>query len=264
MWGNWIKLDDNTIIINPSMYKWASKIRLEEYEDKRPAELADMMDAIFITKVSKKEPEEYKRTSYQLLCQFGLNAESYNELTKQTYDILSSVLKGEKNYIYHLLGGKSDSDEEEDVEIADRLSLLLQADFERFYKLPWVKRTLANFVEKGVKELFSGKFWVKGDFKTIVNEPLGILDYAMNREINGTLKANEFWCNTQDKEVLVFRFPIASFSEVGAMNFVEDSLYSKYMNHWTKELCVFNSKDIREKILSGADFDTDTIFTTSN
>lgn len=269
MWGNWIKIDTNTIILNPSQCKWASKITLEEYENKRPEALKDIMDALFITKTSKKEPAEYKRTSYQLLCQLGLNAEDYNELTKETYNILSGVLKGDKNYIYHFLGAVSDSEDEE-VEIADRLSLLLQADFERFYKLPWVKRTLANFVERSVKELCSGKFWVKGDFKTIVNSPLGILNFVMNRtdekvqEINDSLKVNEFWCNTQDKQVLACRFPIASFSEVGAMNFVEDDLYNKYCGHWTKELCVFNAKDIRAKILSGADYDTDTIFTTSN
>lgn len=263
MYGNWIKVDNNTIIVNPSMCKWASKISLEEYEAKRPEALKNIMDALFVTKASKKEPAEYKKTSYQLLCQLGLNAEDYNELTKETYNILSGVLKGDENYIYHFLGA-IESEEDEEVEIADRLSLLLRADFDRFYRLPWVRRTLANMVERSVKELCSGKFYVKGDFKTIVNAPLGILNYAMNREINDTLEANEFWCNTQDKQVLACRFPIASFSEVGVMNFVEDDLYNKYCGHWTKELCVFNAKDIRVKILSGADFDTDTIFTTSN
>ena len=269
MWGNWIKIDDNTIIVNPSMCKWASKISLEEYEAKRPEALKDIMDALFITKTSKKEPAEYKRTSYQLLCQLGLNAQDYNELTKETYERLSGVLKGDENYIYHFLGA-IDSDNEEEVEIADRLCLLLRADFDRFYKLPWVKRTLANMVERSVKELCSGKFWVKGDFKTIVNSPIGILNFVMNRtnekiqEINDTLAANEFWCNTEDKKVLACRFPIASFSEVGAMNFVNDDLYNKYCGHWDSQLVIFNSKDIRAKIISGADFDTDTIFTTSN
>lgn len=263
MYGNWIKVDNNTIIVNPSMCKWASKISLEEYEAKRPEALKNIMDALFVTKASKKEPAEYKKTSYQLLCQLGLNAEDYNELTKETYNILSGVLKGDENYIYHFLGA-IESEEDEEVEIADRLSLLLRVDFDRFYRLPWVRRTLANMVERSVKELCSGKFYVKGDFKTIVNAPLGILNYAMNREINDTLEANEFWCNTEDKKVLACRFPIASFSEVGAMDFVEDSLYNRYCGHWTKELCVFNAKDIRAKILSGADFDTDTIFTSSN
>lgn len=252
MYGNWIKVDNNTIIVNPSMCKWASKISLEEYEAKRPEALKNIMDALFVTKASKKEPAEYKKTSYQLLCQLGLNAQDYNELTKETYNILSGVLKGDENYIYHFLGA-IESEEDEEVEIADRLSLLLRADFDRFYRLPWVRRTLANMVERSVKELCSGKFYVKGDFKTIVNAPLGILNYAMNREINDTLEANEFWCNTEDKKVLACRFPIASFSEVGAMDFVEDDLYNKYCGHWTKELCAFNSRDIRAKILSGAD-----------
>lgn len=275
MYGNWIKIDDNTIIINPSMAKWASKISLEEYEAKRPAELADIMDALFITKTSKKEPAEYKRTSYQLLCQLGLNAQDYNELTKETYNLLSGVVAGKKEYVFKFLGAVSEDVEEidgedieeadsEECELAERLNYLLQIDFDRFYKLPWIRRTLANMVERSVKELCSGKFWVKGDFKTIVNEPLGILNYAMNREINGNLKADEFWCNIEEKRVLSCRFPISSFSEVGAMDFVSDDLYKKCCSHWTKELCVFNGKDIRAKILSGADYDTDTIFTTSN
>ena len=128
--------------------------------------------------------------------------------------------------------------------------------------MPWVKRTLASMVERSVKELCSGKFWVKGDFKTIVNSPLGILNFVMNRkdvkeypiqEINDSLKADEFWCNTEYKQVLACRFPISSYSEVNSMNFVADDLYNKYCGHWTKELCVFNAKDIRAKILSGAD-----------
>lgn len=275
MWGNWIKIDYNTIILNPSQCKWASKITLKEYEDKRPEELVDIMDALFITKTSKKEPADMKKTSYQLLCQLGLNAQDYNELTKETYNLLSGVIAGKKEYVFKFLGAISNDIEEidgedieevdsEECELAERLNYLLQIDFDRFYKLPWIKRTLANMVERSVKELCSGKFFVKGDFKTIVNAPLGILNYAMNREINDNLKANEFWCNTEVKEVLACRFPIASFSEVGAMNFIEDSLYSKYCGHWSKELCIFNAKDIRAKILSGADFDTDTIFTSSN
>ena len=262
MYGNWIKIDNNTIIVNPSMCKWANKISLEEYETKRPEALKDIMDALFITKTSKKEPAEYKRTSYQLLCQLGLNAKDYNELTKKTYERLSGVLKGDRDYIYHFLGAIDEDDDSETIEIAERLNYLLQIDFDRFYKLPWVRRTLANMVERSVKELCSGKFWVKGDFKTIVNAPLGILNFVINRkdikeypiqEINDSLKADEFWCNTEDKQVLACRFPIASFSEVGAINFVEDSLYKKYCGHWTKELVVFNAKDIRAKILSGAD-----------
>ena len=203
MWGNWIKVDENTIIVNPSMCKWANKISLEEYKDKRPEALKDIMDALFITKTSKKESAEYKRTSYQLLCQLGLNAQDYNELTKKTYERLSGVLKGDRDYIYYFLGAMDEDDDAETIEIADRLSLLLRADFDRFYKLPWVRRTLANMVERSVKELCSGKFWVKGDFKTIVNAPLGILNFVINRkdikeypiqEINDSLKVDEFWC----------------------------------------------------------------------
>ena len=277
MWGNWIKIDDNTIIVNESMCKWAKKISLGQYKTKRPECLAEIMDALFITKTSKKTPADTSRTSYQLLYQLGLNNQDYSELTKETYELLSGVIAGKKEYVYKFLGAVAEvSDNEieevdiEECKIAERLNYLLQVDFEKFYKLPWIKKTLANMVERSVKELCSGKFYIKGDFKTIVNAPLGILNFIINRtdekvqEINDPLEANEFWCNIRDKEVLASRFPIASFSEVGAMEFIDNDLYSKYCGHWSKELCVFNSRDIRAKILSGADYDTDTIFASSN
>lgn len=275
MWGNWIKIDENTIILNPSMCKWASKISLEKYEGTRPTELSDIMDVLFITKTSKKKQSKIKKTSYQLLCQLALNAEDYSELTKETYQFLSGILKGDRDCIYKFLGAISDGTEDKEEsdsnkELTDRLRYLLQIDFDKFYRLPWVKRSLANMVERSVKELCSSKFFIEGDFKTIVNAPLGILNFVMNRTdkniqvIKDPLAANEFWCNTEDEKVLACRFPIASFSEVGAMEFVEDDLYKKYCGNWSKEICVFNAKDIKAKIISGADFDTDTIFTTTN
>ncbi|WP_321834359.1 hypothetical protein [Clostridium butyricum] len=183
--------------------------------------------------------------------------------------MLSGVLNGDKKSIYKFLGALSEEtgnedENKEETDISEKINYLLQVDFDKFYNMVWIKRTLATMIERNVKELCSGKFFIEGDFKTICQEPLGILNFVMNRRINGSLKANQFWCNTDVNEIMACRFPIASFSEVGAMNFVQDNLYDKYCRHWTKELCVFNAKDIRAAILSGADFDTDTIFTTSN
>lgn len=193
------------------------------------------MDVLFITKTSKAKPADISKSSYQLLCQLGINADGYRNLTEPSYSLLSGVLKGDKYCIYRFLGAlceeSFDDEDQEDIKISEKLNYLLQINFERFYKMSWIRKTLANMIDRKVNELCSGKYFVESNFKTICQEPLGILNYVVYREIKGTLERDEFWCNSDEKEVLACRFPIASFSEAGTINLVSSSLYSKYCSH---------------------------------
>lgn len=274
IYNKWIKIDTNTIIVNESMCKWSKNFNsIADYELKRPVEYAPIMDSLFITKFSSKEPDTIKKTSYQLLSQLALTRQELSSLTTPTYNLLYGVYNNKKEFIYRYLkcatvenieditNETNYSIKESNIKIANKLIYLLTKDFDRFIKMPFVKKELSYMINRSISELGSGKFFVRGNFKTIVNEPLGILNFVMTREINGSLSNNEFWCNTDEKEVLACRYPIASFSEIKKMNFVDNELYSKYCSHWSSELCVFNAVDITAKLLSGADYDGDMIFT---
>lgn len=264
MWGNWVKVDENTIIINSTMAKWSKLLNLEQFETTRPTKHADIMDSLFITKVSKKENSEVIKTNYQLLMQLGLNMEDYYSLTEATRTFIKSVLYKDKMATLKFLGAVAMENEDE-FNLGEKLSYLLSFDFERFIKLPWVQKSLAGMVERAVMELVSGKFYIEGNFKTIVQTPLGILNFAITGEVTDPLADNEFWCNTDDQQALIARNPIASFSEIQDIRLVENDLYSKYCGHWGDELLVFNAKDITAQIMSGADFDGDfVLFTTNN
>lgn len=264
MWGNWIKVDSNTIIINPTMAKWSKLLSLEQFETTRPTEHTDIMDSLFITKVSKKENSEVIKTNYQLLLQLGLNMEDYYSLTEATRTFLRSVLYKDKMATLKFLGAVATEENEDEFNLGEKLSYLLGLDFDRFIKLPWVQKSLAGMVERAVMELVSGKFHIEGSFKTIVQSPLAILNYAIRGEITDPLQENEFWCNTDDQQALIARNPIASFSEIQDIKLVENDLYSKYCGHWDDELLVFNAKDITASIMSGADFDGDFVLYTTN
>ncbi|MDU2047785.1 MAG: hypothetical protein E6715_05770 [Clostridium perfringens] len=265
MFGQFQKVDSNTIIVNGTMAKWSKLLSLEQYETTRPTEYADIMDSLFITKVSKIENSEVIKTNYQLLLQLGLNLQDYYSLTEATRTFLRSVLYKDKMATLKFLGAVATEENEDEFNLGEKLSYLLGLDFDRFIKLPWVQKSLAGMVERAVMELVSGKFHIEGSFKTIVQSPLAILNYAITGEITDPLADNEFWCNTTDKQALIARNPIASFSEIQDIRLVENDLYSKYCGHWDDELLVFNAKDITASIMSGADFDGDfVLFTTNN
>lgn len=264
MFGQFQKVDNNTIIINPTMAKWSKFLSLEQFEATRAKEYADIMDSLFITKVSKFENKNVIKTNYQLLLQLGLNMEDYYSLTEATRTFLRSVLYKDKMATLKFLGAVATEENEDEFNLGEKLSYLLGLDFDRFIKLPWVNKSLAGMVERAVKELVSGKFYIEGNFKTIVQTPLGILNFAITGEIDDPLQENEFWCNTDDQQALIARNPIASFSEIQDIKLVENNLYSKHCGHWGNELFVFNAKDITASIMSGADFDGDFVLYTTN
>lgn len=281
----WIKIDDTVIIVPESMTKWC-KLKSKGF-DKVDERFRHLTETLFITKVSKKRTTKQKTTSYQLMNNLALDEETYEGLAKPTYEYLENVLKFNMDDVHHFLGNvismsseyKERIELEEEVEIddsiekdiedlnkmgielEDKYALLLSVNPD-FINTPFVKRTITTMVERKIKELQSAKFIVESDFKTLTQEPLGLLDWVMKRDKNidyyGSLEAGEFWCNTNKEKALVCRFPIASFSEVQLMNFVKNDMYRRYCSHWTDELLVFNAKDITAKILSGADFDLDT------
>lgn len=280
----WIKITSETIIVPTTMTKWweLEKKGFNHYDEKYKS----ITQSLFVTKVSKEHTDKYKRTSYQLMSQLAFDNDILERLSRPTYNYLNNVLSLKEKEVKYFLGlvrrnvqelQEMSNEEclseehqielEEDlkdlteigVSLEDKYGLLLSVDYDKFISLPWIRKTITRMAERKIKELVSGKFYTEADFKTLTQEPLGLLDFLIDRSKDsyGTLQVDEMWCNTNKDKALICRFPIASFSEVGIANFVKNEKYERYCGHWTDELLVFNAKDIRAKILSGCDFDMD-------
>ena len=70
-----------------------------------------------------------------------------------------------------------------------------------FIDSAYVRRAVAKMINKKLKLLAAGKFYIKGDYKTLTQCPLTYMDWIMNRvdeklivSQNG-LKADEFYCS---------------------------------------------------------------------
>lgn len=279
-YGDWQTIDNNTLLLPQSTVKWHNNVSsMRELEEKTDKRYSNILNSLFVTKTNKsksKIEKENKFTSYQLLTQLALTMPEYFKLASPTHDFLASLLAPSKSisgeHEISLINKETVlkylsvyEDEETGANLGSKISTLLSADYEMYSKEDFVRKEIALMIEKTAKNLASGKIYIEGShFKTLASEPLAFLDFVATRELNGTLGKKEFWCNSDEKVILASRYPIAMYSEIQKINLVNNDLYKKYCSHWTKELLVFNIKDITAYMMSGADFDTDVAYTTTN
>ncbi len=279
-YGDWQTIDNNTLLLPQSTVKWHNNVSsMRELEEKTDKRYSNILNSLFVTKTNKsksKIEKENKFTSYQLLTQLALTMPEYFKLASPTHDFLASLLAPSKSisgeHEISLINKETVlkylsvyEDEETGANLGSKISTLLSADYETYSKEDFVRKEIALMIEKTAKNLASGKIYIEGShFKTLASEPLAFLDFVATRELNGTLGKKEFWCNSDEKVILAGRYPIAMYSEIQKINLVNNDLYKKYCSHWTKELLVFNIKDITAYMMSGADFDTDVAYTTTN
>ena len=257
--GEFQKIDDNTIIINESMAKWSKFYNsMEEYEKKQMKQFSHITDCLYIAKYAKETAKEYTSTSYQSLNAMALTPQALQKISKPSVDFYHRVCDLEKIAVLEMLKLITTSeDTEEEIKVtADKVSTLLSVDFERFIEMNWVKKTLIGMIERKIKEIMSGKFLVEGDFKVCVACPITFMNYVMNGYIMPELKRDEFYVNGQVGKVACVRFPVASPYELTVENLIKNEVLDKYCNY-TNEIIVVNQVGVDAMIKSGADFDGD-------
>lgn len=257
--GDFQKVDDNTIIINESMAKWSKFYNsMNEYDEKQMKQFAKITDCLYIAKYAKETAKEYTSTSYQSLNAMALTPQALQNISKPSIDFYHRVCNFEKVAVLEMLKLISSSEENEDeIKVtADKISTLLSIDFERFVEMNWVKKTLIGMIERKIKEIMSGKFLVEGDFKVCVACPITFMNYVMNGCIVPELKEKEFYTKGQVGKVACVRFPVASPYELTVETLISNETLDKYCNY-TNEMIVVNQVGVDAMIKSGADFDGD-------
>lgn len=263
--GQFQKVDDNTIIINESMAKWAKFYNsMDEYNQLVSEQYKDLLECLYITKIGKVGAKPLTKTSYQSLCATSLTKASLLRMTKSEMEFYNKVLEFNKVAVLELLGleAKVSGENEEDEEIkltTNKISSLLTIDFDNFISLPWIKKEIIKMVNRKITELSTGKFLIAGNFKVMVSDPISFMNYCMTRELKVNLKEKEFYVKGEDgKEVATVRYPVASPFELTREKFVANKLLDKYCN-FTNEMIVFNIAGCDALIKSGADFDGDIV-----
>ncbi|MDK0740207.1 hypothetical protein P7A62_00645 [Clostridium perfringens] len=259
VFGQFQKVDDNTIIINESMSKWSKFYNsMDEYNKLVDVEYRDLLECLYITKVGKGKVEEYTNTSYQSLLATTITKKSLEQMTEKQVEFYERCLDFDRVSILELLKLQVLDEDDEDVKTtSSKIQTLLSLNFEKFIKMGWVKKEIIKTLDKKIRQLATGRFLVEGNFKTMVSDPISFMNYCMTRELVPNLGSREFYVNGEvGKEIGAVRYPVASPYEITREMLVDNELLDKYCNY-NGELIVFNVAGCDALIKSGADFDSD-------
>lgn len=283
MYEEWQDVSKVDMILNATQCKWAEEFEnMDEINEllnsKEFEKYNDLLSSLYITKVNKKDTDikEYSLSNYQLLGNLSITEKEMKKLSNKTEEIYQRIIDGDEDYIRLFWGDiikNYDVDSQGNIIIEESSSSSTQAQElleinSEFIKSGYVKKVVGRMITKKIKQLAGGKFYIKGNFKTLTQDPITYLDWIMNRnsekltEKKNGLDFNKFYCsNIDDGEIrTISRNPLNSFSEILNVEHQREAIIDNYIGHFSKEIYVFNAYDLTAQIASGADFDLDMAF----
>ena len=260
-WGDKRDVRDADVIITVSMLKlWNSYAGFEDYYD-------NCMKYGYDFCIAKSAPHELRNvhtTNYQYLQDFKFTDEQIDELISPTVSKIKECLGLDwRKLILYMCGTGLD---EKNVVNMDPICKSIMANPELIND-PYVRSKVSRMIQKRIRTAKIGVLDVEGDYAVIGNDPYSLLQNMFGMKITGLLKAGEcyhrYWIDKNVPEVIAFRAPMTSHENVCKLKVVHNDEMDKWYKY-IKTCCLFNSWDTTAIRLNGADYDSDTSFTTNN
>ena len=260
-WGDERDVRDADVILTVSMLKlWNSYAGYEDY-------YSNCMKNGYEFCVAKSTPHELRNvhtTNYQYIQDFTLNDQQIDALINPTVTKIKECLGLDwRKLILYMCGSGLD---EKSVVHMDPMSKAIMANPE-LVNDPYVRSKVSRMIQKRIRTAKIGVLDVEGDYAIIGNDPYSLLQNMFGMEVTGLLKAGEcyhkYWLDNNVPEIIAFRAPMTSHENVCKLKVVT----SEEMAKWYKYIntcCLFNSWDTTAIRLNGADYDSDSTFTTNN
>ena len=269
-WGKEYNIEDIDVILTISQFKmWKAYENWQEY-----LYYSSKYGHIWgVSRVNKKNDDEYVLTNYQYLQTLNLNKEDIHKLAQPTVDWINNIGSGKLEYVLlYLLGcqnGDVDDFEAEDilsdVEMNFVKGIMLDSDL---LKDDYVRAQIYKTLKRKIKDAKIGRLWVRGNYVFQISDPYALCEWAFGMEVNGLVGAYKMYCNfwntrTDSKEILCCRSPLVHGSE----HLLRELECTDKMKYWYKylESGIINSvKDMAVVHMSDSDYDGDIIFSTDN
>ena len=260
-WGDERDVRDADVIITVSMLKlWNSYAGYEDYYN-------NCMKNGYEFCIAKSTPHELRNvhtTNYQYLQDFNFTDEQINDLIEPTVSKIKECLGLDwRKLILYMCGVGLD---EKSVVHMEPMCKAIMANPELIND-PYVRSKVSRMIQKRIKSAKIGVLDIEGDYAIIGNDPYSLLQNMFGMEITGLLKAGEcyhkHWSNKNVPEVIAFRAPMTSHENVCKLKVVDSEEMDKWYGH-IKTCCLINSWDTTAIRCNGADYDSDSFFTTNN
>ena len=260
-WGDERDVRDADVIITVSMLKlWNSYAGYEDYYE-------NCMKNGYEFCIAKSTPHELRNvhtTNYQYLQDFKLTDKQVDELIAPTVSKIKECLGLDwRKLLLYMCGTGLD---EKNVMSMDPMCKAIMANPE-LIKDPYVRSKVSRMIQKRIRTAKIGVLDVEGDYAIIGNDPYSLLQNTFGMKITGLLKSGEcyhrHWLDKNVPEIIAFRAPMTSHENVCKLQVVTNEEMEKWYKY-IKTCCIFNSWDTTAIRLNGADYDSDSTFTTNN
>ena len=260
-WGDKRDIRDADVILTTSMLKlWDSYDGFEDYYENCMKNEYDFC----IAKSSPRELRNVHTTNYQYLQDFTFTDEQINDLVSPTVTKIKECLGLDwKKLILYMCGTGLD---EKNVLSMDPMCKSIMANPE-LIKDPYVRSKVSRMIQKRINSAKIGVLHAPGDYAILGNDPYSLLQHIFGMEITGLMKAGEcyhkYWTDKNVDEIVLFRAPMTSHENVQKLKVVASDEMKKWYGY-IKTCCLINSWDTTAMRLNGADYDSDTVFSTNN
>ena len=260
-WGDKRDIRDADVILTTSMLKlWDSYDGFEDYYENCMKNEYDFC----IAKSSPRELRNVHTTNYQYLQDFTFTDDQIDDLVTPTVTKIKECLGLDwKKLILYMCGTGLD---EKNVLSMDPMCKSIMANPE-LVKDPYVRSKVSRMIQKRINSAKIGVLDVAGDYAILGNDPYSLLQHIFGMKITGLMKAGEcyhkYWTDKNVDEIVLFRAPMTSHENVQKLKVVASDEMKKWYGY-IKTCCLINSWDTTAMRLNGADYDSDTVFSTNN
>lgn len=260
-WGDKRDIRDADVILTTSMLKlWDSYDGFEDYYQNCMKNDYDFC----IAKSSPRELRNVHTTNYQYIQDYSLSDAQIDDLIAPTVTKIKECLGLDwKKLILYMCGTGLD---EKNVLKVDPMCKAIMANPD-LVKDPYVRSKVNRMIQKRINSAKIGVLDVAGDYAILGNDPYSLLQNIFGMKITGLMKAGEcyhkYWTDKGVDEIVLFRAPMTSHENVQKLKVVASDEMRKWYRY-IKTCCLINSWDTTAMRLNGADYDSDTVFSTNN
>lgn len=260
-WGDIQDVRKVDVILTVSMLKlWNSYAGCQDYYDNCVHNGYDFC----VAKTTPHELRNMHTTNYQYLQDFRLTDTQVDALIQPTIAKIQECLGLDwRKLILYMCGVNLNEDT---VLQTDPMSRAIMAN-PLLVNDPYVRAKVSRMIQKRIRTAKIGVLDVAGDYAIIGCDPYLLLQNMFGLEPTGLLKAGQcyhkYWANRDVQEIIAFRAPMTSHENVCKLSVVNDEVINDWFKY-IKTCCILNGWDTTPIRCNGADYDSDTFFTTNN
>lgn len=261
VWGKEWDVRDVDIILTTSMMKlWNCYDSWDHYYNC----CLENNYTFSVTKQTPKKLDMERTTNYQFIQSLELSDDDIYDFIKPSIDEIKNIRGCDWRESLVYLRGTS-LNENSNVLRGDYTTAIMIEP--RIINDSYVSQSINNMIKKKIDDCKKGTIKVRGNYQTVIIDPVVLAQHIFGLEIKGLLGTGEFYSDFWNKlnvgHVVGMRAPQVSYNNIAQFHLKqtdEMKRWYKYVNN----MFILNAWDATCARMSGMDEDGDSVFTTDN